>query len=124
MGMHLNHVKWTYDEQENYSYAPVDDHTRVTLRDMEKIRDSAHASEDYEALKQLSKDLKIVFDIGNEILNLKRKLEVVTAQENYERAIEIRNKLIGLQKERDRYDALYETTKYEDMIVMDRPSEL
>ena len=124
MGMHLNHVKWTYDEQENYSYAPVDDHTRVTLRDMEKIRDSAHASEDYEALKQLSKDLKIVFDIGNEILNLKRELEVVTAQENYERAIEIRNKLIGLQKERDRYDALYETTKYEDMIVMDRPSEL
>lgn len=91
---------------------------------MEKIRDKAHSSEDYEALKQLSKDLKAVFEIGNEILNLKRELEEVTSKEDYERAIEIRNKLKELTKDRDRYDALYETTKYEDMVVMTRPSEL
>jgi len=91
MGIPLTHVKWTHENPENYSYAPVDDHTRVTLRDMEKIRDKAHATEDYEALKQVSKDLKIVFDLGNEILGLKRELEIVLAQENFERAIEIRN---------------------------------
>ena len=79
MGIPLNNVKWTYDNPENYNYAPVDDHTRITLQDMEKIRDKAHASEDYEALKQITKDLRLVFDLGNEILNLKRELEVVLA---------------------------------------------
>jgi len=34
-----------------------------------------------------------VFDLGNEILNLERELEYVTAKEDFERAIEIRNKL-------------------------------
>lgn len=124
MGIPLNNVKWTYQDPENYSYAPVDDHTRVTLRDMEKIWDKAHATEDYEALKQITWDLKIVFDLGNEILNLKRELEWVIAKEDMERAIEIWNKLKELEWERDRYDAIYETTMYEDMIVMTKPSDL
>lgn len=124
MGVPLNNIKWTYEDPENYSYAPVDDHTRVTLRDMEKIRDKANATEDYEALKQVTKDLKIVFDLGNEILNLKRELEIVLAQEDYERGIEIRNRLKELGQERDRYDAIYETSKYEDMITMTKPSKL
>ena len=68
--------------------------------------------------------MKIVFDLGNEILNLKRELEIVLAQENFERAIEIRNRLKELENERDRYDAIYETSKYEDMIVMTKPSDL
>lgn len=91
---------------------------------MEKIRDKAHATEDYEALKQITWDLKIVFDLGNEILNLKRELDWVIAKEDMERAIEIRNRLKELERERDRYDAIYETSKYEDMIVMTKPSDL
>lgn len=27
MGIPLNNVKWTYQDPENYSYAPVDEHT-------------------------------------------------------------------------------------------------
>ena len=50
MGIPLDNIKWQYHSPENYNYAPVDDHTRVTLCDMEKIRDKAHATEDYEAL--------------------------------------------------------------------------
>jgi len=68
MGIPLDNIKWQYHSPENYNYAPVDDHTRVTLCDMEKIRDKAHATEDYEALTQVTKDLKIVFDLGHEIL--------------------------------------------------------
>lgn len=91
---------------------------------MEKIRDKAHATEDYEALKQITRDLKIVFDLGNEILNLKWELEWVIAKEDMEWAIEIWNKLKELEWEWDRYDAIYETTMYEDMIVMTKPSDL
>lgn len=46
------------------------------------------------------------------------------AKEDMERAIEIRNRLKELERERDRYDAIYETSKYEDMIVMTKPSDL
>lgn len=55
---------------------------------------------------------------------MKRELEIVLAKEDFERAIEIRNRLKELEQERDRYDAIYETTKYEDMVVMTKPSEL
>ena len=51
MGIPLDNFKWQYQDPENYNYAPVDDHTWITLRDMEKIWDKAHATEDYEALK-------------------------------------------------------------------------
>lgn len=65
-----------------------------------------------------------MFDLGNEILNLERELEYVTAKEDFERAIEIRNKLKELNWERDRYDAIYETSIYDDMVVMTKPSDL
>ena len=66
---------------------------------MEKIRDKAHSTEDYEALAQITKDLKIVFDLGHEILQLERELEWVITKEDFERAIEIRNKLKELNRE-------------------------
>lgn len=91
---------------------------------MEKIRDKAHATEDYEALTQITKDLKIVFDLGHEILELEWELEWVIAKEDFEWAIEIRNKLKELNREWDWYDAIYETTIYDDMVVMTAPSDL
>lgn len=124
MGIPLDNVKWQYHAPENFNYAPVDDHTRITLCDMEKIWDKAHATEDYEALTQITKDLKIVFDLGHEILNLERELEWVIAKEDFERAIEIRNKLKELNWEWDWYDAIYETSIYDDMVVMTKPSDL
>ena len=68
------------------------------------------------------KDLKIVFELGNDILRWKRELESAVGREEFEEAIEIRNKLRKLEMQRDQYDALYETSRYEDMIVMARPS--
>lgn len=122
MGIPLNNIKWTNEDPENYSYAPVDEDTRLTLIDMEKLKDNAHQTEDYEMLNQITKDLKVVYDLGNEILNLKRNLEIATSKEDYPTAIELRNRLKQLEQERDKYDALYETGRYEDMIVMARPT--
>ena len=48
-------------------------------------------------LKPLVKDLKIVFEIGNDILKLKRELEIAVGREDFEKAIEIRNKLRRLE---------------------------
>lgn len=48
-------------------------------------------------LKSLVTDLKIVFEIGNEILKLKRELELAVMREDFDKAIEIRNKLKRLE---------------------------
>ena len=64
---------------------------------MEKKRDQAFKSQDYEMLKSLVTDLKIVFEIGNEILKLKRELELAVMREDFDKAIEIRNKLKRLE---------------------------
>ena len=45
--------------------------------------------------------LLMVFEIGNDILKLKRELEIAVGREEFERAIEIRNKLKKLEKLRD-----------------------
>ena len=41
-------------------------------------------------LKALVKDLKIVFELGNDILKLKRELEIAVGKEDFDKAIEIR----------------------------------
>ena len=38
MGLPLENAKFSYEESENYSYAPVDDDTRQTLVDMETVK--------------------------------------------------------------------------------------
>jgi len=78
--------------------------------------------EDYEALKQLKKDMRIVFDIGKELFTLKRELGHVVAKEDFARAIELRDRIKRLEEKRDGFDALYETSRYERMIALKRPS--
>jgi hypothetical protein len=65
-------VKWNHAEKDSqsYTYAPVDEDTRTTLIDMERLRDKAFKNQDYELLKNLVRDLKIVFEVS-----LKFKLE-------------------------------------------------
>lgn len=99
MGLPIEHVNWSYVDDQSYTYAPVDDDTRQTLIDMEKQRDQAFKNQDYELLKALVKDLKIVFEvmiyqhliitlqIGNDILKLKRELELAVGREEFETAI-------------------------------------
>lgn len=45
----------------SYSYAPVDEETRRTIVDMERLRNNAYKKQDYEMLKSLVRDLKVVF---------------------------------------------------------------
>lgn len=72
--------------------------------------------EDFEFLKELKRDMKLIFEIGKEIWKLKRELSFCVAKEDYLRAMELRNRLKRLEAKRDTFDALYETSRYEKMI--------
>ena len=78
--------------------------------------------EDFEALKELKKDMRLIFEIGKEIWKIKRELGFAVAKEDYLRAMELRNRLKTLEAKRDSFDALYETKRYEKMVSLKRPT--
>ena len=45
-----------------------------------------------------------------------RELKFAIAKEDYDRAMQLKKKLLELRKRRDSYDALYETSRYENMV--------
>ncbi len=69
-------------------------------------------------MKKIKKDIKIVFQIGNEILNIERKLQIAKSKEDFDSCIKLRALLEEVIRKRNNYDAIYETSRYEDMIVM------
>jgi hypothetical protein len=67
--------------------------------------------------------MKLLLNIGNEILKLKRELQECVLKENYKRAIEVRNEIKRHELKRDNLDAVYETSRFEELILMGEPSE-
>lgn len=122
MGIPVDMINWFEDDDRNYQYAPIDDDSRETLSNLKRIRDQARQVEDFEALKELKRDMQIVFEIGKEIWKIKRELGFAVAKEDYLRAMELRNRLKRLEAKRDNFDALYETSRYEKMVNLHRPT--
>ena len=69
-------------------------------------------------MKRVKMDIKNVYNIGNEILNLQRKLEIAKSKDDYDSCIKLRSVIENVIKKRDEYDAMYETSRYENMIIM------
>lgn len=111
------------DDLTSIRNAPIDQDTRQTLIDIDKRREKAYEIEDYGALKQIRVDMKELLDIGSRILKLKRELDVAVSKEDYDLAKQIRDMILSLQRSRDTYDAMYETTRYLNMIVMDETED-
>lgn len=122
LGIPVDMINWFEDDDRNYQYAPIDDESRETLNDLKRIRDSAQKFEDFEALKELKRDMRLIFEIGKEIWKLTRELGFAVAKEDYLRALELRNRLKKLRAKRDTFDALYETSRYEKMVNLQRPT--
>lgn len=76
------------------TYAPVDEDTRVTLKDLQLQWLKARNKQDYEKLSVIGKDIRTLLGVGNEILRLKRQLQDVVRVENYDKAIDIRNQIM------------------------------
>ena len=123
VGMPLDLITWSHESQDSFRHAPVDEESRETLLELEVKRNQAFLEEDYGALKQLSSDIKTVFEAGTQLLQLKRELKVALAKEDYDTAIILKERIDKLQATRDSIDALYETARYQRMIVMGMPSQ-
>mmetsp|Transcript_19717 Transcript_19717/g.36321 ORF Transcript_19717/g.36321 Transcript_19717/m.36321 type:complete len:710 (-) Transcript_19717:6079-8208(-) len=123
LGVPLDPMMWSKEDRKSYRYAPIDEDSRETLLELEEKQNMAYQDEDYGALKMLTQDIKTVFNIGLDILAIKRELGVAVSQEDFEKARELKLKLTALEKQRDEIDALYETKRYERMIRLGKPSE-
>lgn len=121
LGMPLQNL--ILDDLNNLLHAPVDDDTRQTLIEVDKRREKAHEIEDYGALRQIKEDMRILFDIGARILKLKRELDIAISKEDYDLAKRLKDMILELQRKRDSYDAMYETSRYLDMIVMEESED-
>ena len=121
MGLPItNEYNLVHDQ--NYEIAPVDEETKITIRDMLQISRKAEASKDYEILRKIKEDIKKAFFYGNEILNCDRELEIAKSKDDYDKCILLRKKRDELIARRDNLDVIYETNRYERMILMKRPS--
>lgn len=69
-------------------------------------------------MKKIKNDIKTVYFIGNEILNSRRQLEIAKSRNDYDTCIKLRREMEELIKRRDNFDAIYETSRYENMIVI------
>jgi centrosomal protein CEP104 len=123
LGVPLDPLMWSREDRNSYKFAPVDEDSRETLLELEERLNQAYQDEDYGALKMLNGDIRLVFSIGTEILAIKRELAVAVSQEDFEKARELKLKMLALEKQRDEIDALYETKRYERMIRLGKPSD-
>lgn len=118
MGVAAEVLNW-YDESDtDYANMPIDENTKITLKDMDMIAQGYLDKEDFEAMKRITVDIKKVVKLGREIFGLQSELEFAIAQHNYSKAIELKEKIQRLERERDVYDARYETSRYEKMILL------
>ena len=121
LGVPVDLIAWFDEDDRNYQYAPIDEDSRQTLEDMQKLKNQCLKSGDFSGLKSLIIDIKKVFDIGLEIWKWRKELEFCIAKEDFSRAIDLKHKLKKLENKRDAFDALYETSRYEAMIIIKRP---
>jgi len=119
-------LDWNFDNIEktdSLTYAPVDEDTRETLQEIQQKWIQAHKRQDFEQLATIGKDIKTLLFIGNEILRLKRSLQDVVRQEDFNRAIDIRNEILKHQVKRENFEVMYQTKRFEESIIMGEPSD-
>ena len=90
---------------------------------MQKIWIKAHKQNDYEKVLNIGKDIKTLLFTGNELLRLKRELQDCLRVDDLDRAIELRRAIKQHEMKRESFDVLYETSRFEEMIVMGEPSQ-
>ena len=109
-------------QDQNYEIAPVDEETKITIHDLLLICRRAEKSKDYEILRKIKKDIKQAFFLGNEILNIDRELAFAKGKEDFDTCIKLRKKREILAARRDNIDVIYETSRYEKMILLREPT--
>jgi centrosomal protein CEP104 len=109
-------------QDQNYEISPVDEETKITIRDLLQISRRAELQKDYEILRKIKKDIRLAFYYGNEILNCDRQLKIAKSKEDFDTCIKLRRKREELANKRDNIDMIYETSRYENMILLSKPT--
>ena len=73
-------------------------------------------------MRKIKKDIRQAFFLGNEILNVDRQLAFAKSKEDFDTCIKLRKKRDILAAKRDNIDVIYETSRYEKMILLKEPS--
>ena len=71
-------------QDQNYEISPVDEETKITIRDLLQISRRAELQKDYEILRKIKKDIRLAFYYGNEILNCDRQLKIAKSKEDFD----------------------------------------
>lgn len=123
MGVPLEMILWSKEDPDSFRYAPIDDDSRETLLELEQIKEKAYKEEDFVKLREVTQDGKTVFNVGADLLKLKRELQFAVTKEDYDEAKALRNEMKKLERIRDDIDAKYETRRYFRMMQMGDPSD-
>jgi hypothetical protein len=62
---------------------PVDEETKITLRDMLKIESESLRESNYSKAQQVNNDLISVLQVGKDILSAKQKMEWALARDDF-----------------------------------------
>lgn len=124
MGVAAEVLNW-YDQTDvDYANMPIDENTKITLKDLDRIAQGFLDKEDFEGMKRITADIKKVVKLGRQIFGVQTDLEFAIAQQNYNKAIELKEQIQRLERERDVFDARYETSRYERMILLQNHSTM
>ena len=81
MGVPLELILWSKEDLDSFRYAPIDEDSRETLLELDQLKSYAYSNEDFGNLKNITIDMKRVFEIGSIILTIKRELAVSVSVE-------------------------------------------
>ena len=69
LGVPLDIVEWSHADEDSYKFTPVDDESRESLIDLERMRDKAFQREDYAMVKTLTSDIKNLIEVSEHPLS-------------------------------------------------------
>lgn len=98
---------------------PVDSDTRTTLRDLLKIKSKLLLESNFEQAEVLNRDMSAVLQHGKDILTATQKRDWALAKEDYKEAKAWDEQARLLKRKRDRYDEIYETSRFDEMVSFD-----
>ena len=112
------------DYEKDLDAMDIDEETKITVRDMMAQESILLEQENYDELESLRIDTKQVVKIGGLIMEAQRNLDWASAKENYKDMRMYSEELEKLRRKRDRFDKIYETSRFEKMIELNGDSDL
>jgi centrosomal protein CEP104 len=118
-------VDFSYESGKEIFYSkkfwrPIDLDSRDCFEGLIQRKAELMKREDFSALKALRTMAEEVLRIGGEIYLLQAELEKFLLTEKFDKAEQLKNEIRALIKRRDNIDVLFETSRFDRMVIFDR----